>query len=261
MSDSAQKSPWDPVQYERFKKERAQPYLDLMDLVRPAAGMRVLDLGCGTGELTRELHRTLQARETLGIDNSPSMLAECSQYSAEGLRFEHADIASFESAQPFDLVFSNAALHWLPGHDDLFARIVRLLAPDGQLAIQVPANQSHPSQSIARELAKEAPYEPYMRATDSFENVLPPERYAELLYVLGFREQKVFLRVYGHLLPKRADVIEWVKGTTLTRFKHALPEPLYAQFLEIYRTRLFSVLEDRTPYFYPFKRMLMWGAR
>ncbi|MCW8128960.1 MAG: methyltransferase domain-containing protein [Planctomycetota bacterium] len=260
MSD-APKSPWDPNQYERYKKERAQPFFDLLGLVQPRPGMRVADLGCGTGELTRELHRKLQARETLGLDSSPSMLAECAKYPADGLRFEQGEIAAFAPAQPLDLVFTNAALHWLPGHEDLLERIAGHLAPDGQLAVQVPSNQTHPSQSIAYGLAKEEPYEPYMRHTDSYENVLPPERYAELLHRLGFREQRVFLRVYGHVLPARADVIEWVKGTTLTRFKRALPEALYAQFLEAYRTRLFSVLEDRAPYFYPFKRILMWGAR
>ena len=63
------KDPWNPAQYERFKTERSQPFFDLMTLVKPREGMRVVDLGCGTGELTRELHRAFKAKSTLGLDN------------------------------------------------------------------------------------------------------------------------------------------------------------------------------------------------
>ena len=67
---------WNPAQYERFRDERARPFFDLLDLVQPRPELRVVDLGCGTGELTRELHEQLSARETIGIDNSPAMLAK-----------------------------------------------------------------------------------------------------------------------------------------------------------------------------------------
>lgn len=254
-------SPWDPAQYERFKAERAQPFHDLLALVRPRAGLNAVDLGCGTGELTRHLHRQLHAAATLGFDSSASMLAQAAAFAEPGLRFEQGDIAAFAPAQPLELVFSNAALQWLPDHPQLLARIAAFVAPGGQLAVQVPANHDHPSQTVARELAREAPFAEFMRQTPDYENVLPPERYAELLHKLGFREQQVFLRVYGHLLPAREEVIEWMKGTALTRFKQALPADLYALFLEQYRARLIPVLEDRRPYFYPFKRILMWAAR
>src|SRR6202008_4825056 len=109
---------WDPNQYERFKDERAQPFRDLAALVEHRPHMRVADLGCGTGELTRELHEQLSAEETLGIDNSESMLRKAKPSGT--LRFELADIANFASDRPFDLIFSNAALHWVPDHEHLF---------------------------------------------------------------------------------------------------------------------------------------------
>src|SRR5262245_47830693 len=76
---------WNPCQYERFRNERSQPFFDLLDLVQPRPEMRVVDLGCGTGELTRELHRRLAARETVGIDNSPAMLARTAAFAGDGL--------------------------------------------------------------------------------------------------------------------------------------------------------------------------------
>ncbi|HYZ99770.1 MAG TPA: hypothetical protein VE575_13515, partial [Acidimicrobiales bacterium] len=90
-------------------------------------------------------------------------------------------------------------------------------------------------------------------------NVLAPERYAEVLHEIGFAEQHVRLQVYGHVLDSATDVVEWTKGTSLTRFKRRLPADLYARFLDRYRARLREALGDRRPYFYPFKRILLWA--
>jgi len=242
---------WDPNQYERFKDERAQPFRDLAALVEPRPRMRIADLGCGTGELTRELHEQLSAEETLGIDNSESMLSKANPSGT--LRFELGDIANFTSDRPFDLIFSNAALHWIPDHEHLFAKLAALLTPHGQLAIQMPANHDHPSHRIAAELAPSFGITPTL-------NVLSPERYAALLHRLGFARQHVRLQVYGHVLPSSADVVEWTKGTTLTPYRESLSPERYDEFLAEYTTRVVSTLGDAHPYFYTFKRVLMWGT-
>ena len=95
-------SDWNPEQYGRFREERARPFFDLLDLVQPRPGLRAVDLGCGTGELTQELHRRLSARETIGIDKSPAMLAKSALFAGDGLRFEQGDIGAFASAGDFE---------------------------------------------------------------------------------------------------------------------------------------------------------------
>ena len=92
-------------------------------------------------------------------------------------------------------------------------------------------------------------------------NVLRPERYAALLDELGFGRQHVRLQVYGHHHDTTADVVEWVKGTNLTRFQAVLAPDVFAAYVDRYRTRLVEVLGDQRPYFYPFKRILLWGRR
>ena len=126
--------PWNPDQYEKFKAQRAQPFHDLVALVDCSRVRTALDLGCGTGELTATLHRKLAAGRTLGVDTSPAMLARAAAFAGDGLAFEQADIASYASGQTFDLVLSNAALHWVPDHEVLLPRLLGWVAPGGQVA-------------------------------------------------------------------------------------------------------------------------------
>src|ERR1700753_750185 len=100
---------WNPDHYLRFREERRQPFVDLVALVEQRPRMRVVDLGCGTGELTRELHETLNAEETIGIDNSETMLLKSNGFGGETLHFERGDIEAFVTDRPYDLIFSNAA--------------------------------------------------------------------------------------------------------------------------------------------------------
>jgi trans-aconitate 2-methyltransferase len=252
---------WDPVQYERFRDERSRPFFDLLALVEPRPGMRVVDLGCGTGELTRELHRRLDAAETLGIDSSPAMLAKAAAFACDGLRFERADIASFDDAAGFDLVFSNAALQWLPDHERLFARLARLVRPSGRLAAQMPMNFDHASHRTADEVAREPEFRDALGGHQRNSPMLAPEDYATLLHRLGFRDLHVRLQVYAHELASRDEVVEWVRGTLLTDFQKRLTPALFERFLARYRETLLPRLADERPYLHPFKRLLIHARR
>jgi trans-aconitate 2-methyltransferase len=253
---------WDPDQYGKFAAERAKPFFDLLTMVEPVPGGDVVDLGCGTGELTARLHGHTQAGSTTGIDNSEAMLAKALPLAGNGLRFEVGDIGSFDAKSAFDVVFANASLHWVPDHPRLVSRLAAALRPGGQLAVQVPANTDHPSHMIAAEVAREAPFASYIdenRTAESF--VRPPEQYALLLHELGFSYQHVRLQVYGHELSSTDAVVEWTKGTTLLRFQDLLPAELHDPFVERYGQRLRESLGRQTPYFYTFKRILFWARR
>lgn len=257
-----QKDPWNPDQYGRFRVERDRPFYDLVGRVHRRDRMRVVDLGCGTGELTRELHSFLGARLTVGLDSSEAMLARCGQYAGGGLRFEKAEIESFIGAGEWDLVFSNAALHWASDHAALFGRLAKAVAKEGgQLAVQLPANDDHPSHAVAAELARQSPFREALGGWEKPRNVLAPEQYAQIIEGNGFREQHVSLEVYGHHLDSRDEVVEWVKGTTLTAYQKRMEPRLYEEFLARYRKDLAGKLEDRSPFFYTFKRILLHAAR
>jgi trans-aconitate 2-methyltransferase len=252
---------WDPTHYARFRAERQQPFWDLLALVQPQPAMRVADLGCGSGELTLALHERLQAGDTVGIDSSAAMLAAAAAHARQGLRFEQGDAGLFRPAQPLDLVFSNAALHWVDDHGALFERLRDAVAPGGQLAVQMPANSGHLSHRVAAAVAAEAPFRGALGGWQRRDPVLPPEAYARLLHRLGFREQSVRLQIYSHLLPARDGVVEWVKGTLLTEYRSRLGDELFPAFLARYREKLLPLLEDERPYLYPYPRVLLWARK
>lgn len=253
---------WDPAQYDRFKAERSQPFVDLAALALPVApGGRAVDLGCGTGELTATLVEHFDAAEVVGLDNAEPMLAEA-RPRADGrrLRFGAADIATWVDPGGWDVVLSNAALQWVPGHVEVLTRWAASLRPGGTLAVQVPANHDHPSHTVAAEVAAspafEADFDGGPPPDPVAGNVLPPEDYAVLLHDLGLVDVHVRLQVYSHLLGRTVDVVEWVKGTSLTRFKAVLVPERFDAFVDAYRSALVTRLGDRAPFLYPFKRIL-----
>jgi trans-aconitate 2-methyltransferase len=254
---------WSPDQYERFHAERRQPFDDLMALCTPVPGGRIVDLGCGTGTLTAELHARMQAAETVGVDSSEAMLARAQATHADvaGLSFVRGDIAAW-LGEDLNLVFANASLQWVDDHLNLLARMRTALRDGGQLAFQVPSNYRHPSHLLAREVANEAPFIDALdedAPVDRGRFVLSPEIYADLLYELGARQQVVRMEVYGHELSSTADVVEWVMGTLLTPYRTRLSPELFAAFVERYRERLLEELGEREPYFYGFRRILCWA--
>jgi trans-aconitate 2-methyltransferase len=105
--------------------------------------------------------------------------------------------------------------------------------------------------------------EPFREALDGFVHavhVLAPEAYAVLLHRLGFREQQVRIQVYGHLLDGADDVVEWVKGSLLTVYRARLSAPMYDGFVERYRSLLRSEIGEVRPYFFTFRRLLIWAS-
>lgn len=256
----AQQDSWNPQQYEKFKYQRAQPFYDLMNLLEPTPSAKVIDLGCGTGELTVELAQFLDAKETIGIDSSKKMLEKANEFETKDIHFTQGDIQTWTANTEYDVVFSNAAIQWCTDHPKILENIRRALRPNGQLAIQMPMNHDYATHQIAIQMAKEEPWksllgEPYTK----WDSMLTPEQYANLLFKLGFKDQKVFLRVYGHQLDNRDEVVEWTKGTLLTYFQSRLQQADYERFLQEFKRRLQAQLPDDRPFFYPFKRLLMWA--
>lgn len=254
---------WDPTQYDKFKAQRSKPFYDLLSLVQSSPMDFAVDLGCGTGQLTRALFDRLSPKRMTGVDSSKEMLSRSQAHEASGLVFELKDISAFEPDRPIDLLFSNAALHWLPRHEELFPRLLGRVKSGGQVAVQMPSNFDHPSHTTAKSVAAELFPDSFLSGPTGDAEVsgtLRVDRYAEILFENGFEEPVCRVEVYGHPMSSGDEVIEWTKGTLLTAYQKRLSEEQFARFLEAYRHRLLEKI-GKGPYFYAFKRILLWGRK
>lgn len=246
--------PWDPQQYERFKAERYAPFDDLAALIEVRPDLEVVDLGCGTGELTAKLQQFLPGSRVLGVDSSHQMLKRAQAHANLYLGFVLDDLATLLGE--WDLVFSHAALQWVEDHPSLLAQLWACLRPDGQLAVQMPSNHDHLTHRLIQQLASESPFVEALEGWQRRSPVLTIDQYAHVLYQLGATDINVFEKVYPHVLSEAGELMEWVKGTALVPYLERLSEDLREQFLEIYQQRISAAFPDM-PVFYPFRRTLI----
>jgi len=249
---------WEPGRYEQFKQERYQPFEDLVALIAVRRGLRVIDLGCGTGELTARLANLLPGSDVLGVDSSAEMLARAETLSRPGLRFERRAIEEVEGE--WDLVFSHAAIQWVADHASLVPRLLSLVAPGGQLAVQLPSNFSHPTHLLYDEVAHEEPFWSGLNRWERDWPVLSIEQYAELLYAAGAGGITVFEKVFPHVLAGADALADWMEGTALVPYRERLSTDLYGRFVERYRQKLRERFPSR-PVFFGFRRTLFTATR
>lgn len=248
---------WDPVQYARFRSERLRPALDLLDRIALGAPAEITDLGCGSGNVTTLLAKRWPQAEILGVDSSPTMLSEAAR-AAPTARFQQVDIAEYVPEQPLALLFSNAALQWLPDHPHLLPRLFSFLSPGGVLAVQVPATHGAPYRTLQRELARKGPWASQLSNVPSARPILTPDAYFDLLAPHA-ASLEIWETTYLHVLKGRDAVLRWTMGTSLRPYLDALTEPLRSAFLEAYRTALRPHYPGRPDgiTLFPFQRLFL----
>lgn len=248
---------WDPNQYHKFQSERSAPFYDLLKLVEVRPKLKVVDLGCGTGELTRVLADTLPDSGGTGVDSSLQMLEKAAQYQSSNLHFAHGDQGALTGN--WDLIFSNAALHWSETHDRLIPHLFSLLNPGGQICVQVPSNHNHISHLLIRETAKEQPFRQILAGFERIAPVLTIDEYATVLFEQGAQNILVFEKVYAHILENSNAVVEWISGTALIPYFERLGNHK-DEFLNVLRGKMQRAL-PQSPLFYPFRRTLFSGQK
>jgi trans-aconitate 2-methyltransferase len=203
---------WDPLQYGRYADQRGRPFFELTARIGADAPHTVVDLGCGSGELTVTLAQRWPEARVRGIDASPQMIARAP---TENCTAPPVGGAAELSAAGVDVLVSNAALQWVPEHRELLTRWAGELAPDGWLAFQVPANFNAPSHVLMRELAESAPWREKLHGVlRGGESTDPPLAYLELLSDCGM-DVDAWQTEYIHLLTGEDPVLDWVRGTGL----------------------------------------------
>ena len=227
---------WDPTQYLRFGDERLRPALDLLTRIPLEVPKVIYDLGCGPGTVTVLLKERWPEAQVTGVDSSAAMLQRARALDAS-IAWQEGDLSTWEPDTPADLLFSNAVMHWLDGHESLFSRLLTRLKPGGVLAVQMPNNFAATTHTAIAETVRGGPWqqrlEPHLRERP----VLDASVYYD---ILSPRTASLDLweTTYFHVLEGENPVVEWTKGSALRPFLDQLEEAEAQAFLEAYGARI-----------------------
>ncbi|MDO9403357.1 MAG: trans-aconitate 2-methyltransferase [Polaromonas sp.] len=243
-------SDWNPALYSRFEDQRTRPASDLLARVPLQRAAEVVDLGCGPGNSTGLLVSRFPGARVLGVDNSPAMLDQARQR-LPGVAFEAGDISDWrpaDGAPAPGLIYANASLQWVPGHEALIPRLFSMLAPGGVLAIQMPDNRDQPTHQSMRDVAEQSPWAAHIGDVHKLRTaVLPVQAYYDLL-ARDAREVDVWHTIYQHPMASPAAIVDWVSATGLKPFVERLPqapEDLRASYLAEYEQRIAAAYPPR----------------
>ncbi len=253
---------WDAGLYLRFGRERTQAAIDLAARVEVAAPARVVDLGCGPGNSTAVLRAMWPMAEIVGVDSSPEMIAAAKAADPAG-RWVLGDLATWADGRPFDVVYSNAALQWVPDHAAVFPRLFELVAPGGVLAVQVPSHFESPLHRLMEQIADRPGWRGNPAAAKAALTNERPGFYYDLLSPLAARLD-LWLTDYVHVLESPSAIVDWIRGTGLRPFLAALADD--AERAELERQLLHGV-EQAYPrqsdgrVLFPFRRLFVVAYR
>ncbi|WP_018683108.1 trans-aconitate 2-methyltransferase [Actinokineospora enzanensis] len=248
---------WDPAKYLSFGDHRARPFFDLLARVRVESPRAVVDLGCGPGNLTVTMAQRWPNARISAIDSSAEMVAAAQQ---RGVDASLADLREWRPAEDVDVVISNAALQWVPGHPELLGKWARELAPGSWIGVQVPANFAAPSHALIRELVAEPAWferlEPVRLREENA--TLGPDGYAEAMCAAGCHVD-AWETTYLQQLDGADAVLEWITGTALRPIRAALSDADWQEFRAALAPRLAEAYprrSDGTTWF-PFRRVFV----
>jgi trans-aconitate 2-methyltransferase len=227
---------WDAKQYLRFGAERTRSAFDLLARIDLATPRRIVDLGCGPGNSTALLRERWPDAEITGLDSSADML-EAARRDHAGIDFVVGDIAEWTPDDGYDLVFSNAALQWVSDHERLLPRLIKAVAPEGVLAVQMPSNYDFATHRLMRQVAAEGPWRDRLAGARDPSPVKPPEFYYDCL-APKCRRIVLWETNYIQVMDGVDAIIAWLHGTGLRPFLARLEEQEQMLFLERYAALL-----------------------
>lgn len=254
---------WSARQYVAFEDERTRPARDLLAAIPPVDARLAIDIGCGPGNSTQLLVERFANATVRGLDSSADMI-EAARQRLPQVRFDTADIDTWNEPGPFDVIFANAVLQWLPDHATLLPALASRLTQGGSLAIQMPDNLNEPSHRLMREVAADGPWVSKLAdAAGQRTEMASASDYYSMLRPHCARVD-VWRTTYHHPLAGGASgVVEWFKGSGLRPFLDPLDEAEKAHYLKQYQTaieRAYPALADGSVLL-PFPRLFIVATR
>lgn len=252
---------WDPAQYAKFTDHRVRPALDLLARVPLDTPSRVVDLGCGPGNVTVRLAARWPHAWIMGVDGSSEML-QVAREKYPRLHWAQCDLATWTAEEPVQVLYSNATLHWLGEHRALIPHLFSQVAAGGFMAIQMPRNFGAPSHRIAHELAVSTKWRDRLQHLVRPTPVAEPGFYYDLLAPMT-RHLEIWETEYIQPLTGERPVLEWIKGTWLRPFLDVLDAVEQRAFEDEYAALAAKAYPRRGDgvTIFPFRRLFLVAMR
>jgi len=213
---------WNPNLYLKFEKERTQPAKDLISRIEKDGPVRIIDIGCGPGNSTRELKKKWPKAEIIGIDNSPNMIKMAKENLPE-LEWIVADAgANLSHLGKFDIVFSNAAIQWIPNHEKLIPNLFYMLNENGILAMQIPNVTDMSINKAVNTARKDNKWDIYLNSVTDKMFYDSPQGYYDILCRLS-SEIYLWETHYYHVMEGHQSIIDWYRSTGMKPYRDKLP--------------------------------------
>ncbi|MTH16561.1 methyltransferase domain-containing protein [Flavobacterium sp. LC2016-01] len=253
--------PWNPEIYNKFKDIRFKPFVDLMELIEPAASGNAIDLGCGTGEQSIFLAEKFKELNFLGVDSSAEMLLKSKAFETENLHFQQATIEGIaNSDKKWDLVFSNAALQWSDHHEVLFPKLIDSLNSGGQFAVQMPVQKENTLNKLLYEVADEEPFKSYLKGWKRDSPVLSMDQYAQIMFDGNLENIQVMTKVYPIIAQDHDALYDFISGSALIPYMEFLEEDQQKFFTKTFKEKVAANF-PKLPAIYAFKRIFLYGVK
>jgi len=211
---------WDANLYMQFANERARPCADLIAHIALESPTNITDLGCGTGNSTEQLHARWPHSQITGVDSSTEMLTQAREKHPDW-KWEQSDIEKWTPAAPSDLIFANAAFHWIRDHSVQLPRVFNFVAPGGALAFQIPYHLVSPAHHAMVEVAQFPEWEQRLRTARHTMTVETPDFYYDTLAQQSARLD-IWLTTYHHEMQDASGIVEWLRGSGMRPYLEAL---------------------------------------
>ncbi len=212
---------WDAKQYGKYEMERTLPCYDLIQSLPKMNYQSILDIGCGIGNSTLALKKTFPKANIVGADSSVDMLI-CARKKNPDLNFEQINFShTCEEIQgSYDLLFSNACIHWINHHEILIPNLFQHVKDGGALAIQIPLQSRHPFYQKINAMVESFRWVNKIKVQKQY-YTYEENRYYDILSKIS-KDFRIWETTYYHSLENHESVIEWYRGSGLRSYLEQL---------------------------------------
>lgn len=255
-------SDWNPEKYLNFNAERLRPALDLISQIDPQDRLRVVDLGCGPGNVSVKLKYKWPEATVYAVDSSAAMIQNAKDTIGAGINWIHSGAEEYHFPKNVDVIYSNAMFQWIKDQKALLEKCSFALSNNGVLAVQMPQFWDMPLGMVIKEVAENVTWSVGLNGISEQIRTHSPGWYYDELSGL-FRSINMWSSDYYHVLNSYQAIIDMIETTGMKPYLSLLTDKEGALFKKKVLNKLRDVypLQENGKVLLPFKRLFFVAVK